>query len=79
MHQIDIMVENKRLEWEQQLKTLQIQCERKERDIQKLRETIEHRNKEVSISNAVKSNGQSLGISRTKTLPSPERGLVLGF
>ena len=47
MHQIDIMVESKRQEWEQQHKALQFQVDRKEREIQKLRELVEHRNKEV--------------------------------
>jgi len=47
MHQIDIMVESKRQEWEQQHKALQFQVDRKEREIQKLRELVEHRNKEA--------------------------------
>ena len=47
MRQIDIMVENKRLEWEHQLQSVQLQVERRDRDIIKLRETVELRNQEV--------------------------------
>ena len=49
MHQIDIMVESKRQEWEQQLKALQFQSDRKDREMQKLREMVEQRNKEVCV------------------------------
>ena len=47
MQQIDIMVENKRQEWEHQVQGMQLQYERKEREALKLKETVELRNKEV--------------------------------
>lgn len=47
MHQIDVMVEKKRVEWEHQLHGMQIQCQQKEQEVVKLREMLEMRNKEV--------------------------------
>ncbi|XP_065056175.1 centrosomal protein of 63 kDa-like isoform X2 [Rhopilema esculentum] len=47
MHQIDVMVEKKRLEWQHQIHGIQSQCERKDRELTKLRETVEYRNKEM--------------------------------
>ena len=50
MHQIDVMVEKKRLEWQHQIHGIQSQCEQKDRELTKLRETVEYRNKEVWVS-----------------------------
>ncbi len=54
MHQIDLMVENKRMEWEHQIQGIQQQYDRKEKEATKLRETIEMRNQEVK---SQKNNG----------------------
>eukprot|EP00794_Sanderia_malayensis_P011346 gene11346-12529_t len=47
MHQIDVMVENKRIEWQNQMQAIHLQYERKEKEAMKLRERIEMQNQEI--------------------------------